>query len=451
MIVGLVKEKLTCLVAASVAIAWGVWIRQTNVMVLTIPLFSILLFSNSSVKRWVSSRVVNRYQTRLAAQRPAVGLLASLGIAVVSIALLESGCVIHSSSARLDDVAPDPLGTDRLKSMLIGGYGFSLMAGWLCVPALPILWTKMVTVGSTTSMKIRRCCWCAFALTLAGLLIPFVGTFGRASITSATGTFIQNGHFGPIFMSDMDEPGRWGTLGGVAWPTTIWMLLTLLAIFTFACLAFWGTWTLANWYQQLREGNTEDSDARLAVACAALMMVGASSIAVLLFVEPLMDRYWLFLFPPILGWLILLAAHQRWVVERSSLTWAGVTTAAFLTISVLFTHDLLAWNNARWTYVTQQLNTGVQPWHIDGGRDVNAWLRMSEDPETHARPGDSSSWWSGFAHQCIAVGPRPGWTEVRRLRWQSWATMSTEYLLVLQRDNMEVFPSVHPDQELVQR
>ena len=48
-------------------------------------------------------------------------------------------------------------------------------------------------------------------------------------------------------------------------------------------------------------------------------------------------------------------------------------------MSVVFTHDMLAWNNARWSWVNNRLDHGFEARDIDAGRDVNAWLRMDED------------------------------------------------------------------------
>ena len=88
----------------------------------------------------------------------------------------------------------------------------------------------------------RSACWFCSLAVLVALLIPFAGTSGRACITNSTGAFIQNAHFGPIFLSDMDEPGRWGQLGGVAWPLRVWQVLSLLSILSCACLAWWLAW-----------------------------------------------------------------------------------------------------------------------------------------------------------------------------------------------------------------
>ncbi len=89
-------------------------------------------------------------------------------------------------------------------------------------------------------------------------------------------------------------------------------------------------------------------------------------------------------------------------------------------------HGGATWNS--------QLKQGMLAEQIDGGRDVNAWLRLNEDEDSMPREGDASRWWSGRAVLCIAAGERPGWHEVKKLPWQSWATGRQHHLLVLERD-----------------
>jgi hypothetical protein len=88
---------------------------------------------------------------------------------------------------------------------------------------------------------------------------------------------------------------------------------------------------------------------------------------------------------------------------------------------------------ARWQYVNSQLAAGMRADAIDGGRDVNAWLRLDEDANSMPREGDTSPWWSGRATRALAVGHRPGWHEIDRLTWSAWATGRKHDLLILER------------------
>jgi hypothetical protein len=210
-----------------------------------------------------------------------------------------------------------------------------------------------------------------------------------------------------------------------------WQLLSLLALISAGCVAWWMLVTFVNWLQQRSSNNTAVHSAS---ALGFLAMICVAVLAIVLFVEPHMDRYWMFLLPALTIWCLLLASQHHWRLSRVAMTWAWLCIVGNMTMSVVFTHDMLAWNHARWNYVNAQLAAGVRSDAIDGGRDVNAWLRMDEDPDTHARSGDLSPWWSGRARIALAIGSRPGWHVVDRLPWQAWATARTHRLLVLERD-----------------
>jgi hypothetical protein len=177
----------------------------------------------------------------------------------------------------------------------------------------------------------------------------------------------------------------------------------------------------------------------------------------ILFVEPHMDRYWLFVLAVIAVWWMMVVvlkktlphvtgSHWRW--SPTAVAWAIVCLTLNVGISTAFTHDMLAWNNVRWQYVNTQLANGVRAEAIDGGRDVNAWLRLDEDVNSMPREGDTTPWWSGRSIRALAVGARPGWHEIDRLPWTSWATGREHYLLVLQR---EVIGTGQPDSTLTPR
>jgi hypothetical protein len=102
-------------------------------------------------------------------------------------------------------------------------------------------------------------------------------------------------------------------------------------------------------------------------------------------------------------------------------------------VAVIFVHDSLAWNQTRWRQAETWIASGMQPADFDGGRDINAWYRSAEDPETQQRPGDTSAWWSGSAKVSLSIGPRPGWELMDRLPWHAWATGEAHAILVLRK------------------
>jgi hypothetical protein len=437
---GVVKRDWRWLLASSVAVGWGYWIRQTNGLILLAPLVSLWLVKSATAATGPSRR--GHWCLILCLAVPAA----------TAFLAFEWGGWLPGSVARAEDVAPK-FSDDYWRKALIAAYGWLLICGWFGLPWLVALIHEAKKASGELSPKARRVCrWgAAFAGVLA--LLPWLATSGRAALTSATGNFIQNAHFGPIFLSDMDEPSRWGSLNGVEWPFWIWQSLSLLSLVTVAAMAWWAMWTFCQAsavFSNRRKGHDAsaesegrsdappaghhaDNDALAFGALACLAVLGLGAFAIVFLIEPHMDRYWLFLLPVLAVWWVLLAALRRWRLGSAAFAWAGIWVACHLAMSVVFTHDMLAWNNARWGWVNSRLGEGFQARQIDGGRDVNAWLRMDEDADTFPRAGDTTTWWSGFATWSVAVGPRPGWQVAERLPWKSWATGKTQELLVLTR------------------
>ena len=436
--IGIVRSDWRWLCVASLAVGWGYWIRQTNGLLLLAPLAALSLMRLNKGQRKDIAQGRNQGQGKESAhlvgcfdQWPRViDWLALSFFAAASIVLLESGWLFPSSLVRSQDIAPTT-GDSFLHKTLVAAYGWVLICGWYALPWLVLFVDEARRHSRRMKPGVGRLCSLGAVVGLICAMLPLVTSSGRACLTSATGAFIQNAHYGPIFLSDMDEPGRWGTLDGVAWPLWIWQLLSVLAIISASCLAWWLLCTLAHWFV---ERSTGEHHPRSASALGFALMICASALAIVLLVEPHMDRYWLFLLPALSVWWLHLAAQYRWQLSRTAAAWACLWIVAHTAMSVVFTHDMLAWNNARWKYVTAQLASGVPADAIDGGRDVNAWLRMDEDPNTYARSGDTSAWWSGRASLALAVGDRPGWHAVERLPWPAWATGRTHHLLVLRRN-----------------
>jgi hypothetical protein len=437
---GVLKRDWRWLLASSVAIGWGYWIRQTNGLVLLAPLVSLWLAKSATAA--TGPRRCSHWFLILSLTLPAA----------MAVLAFEWGGWLPGSVTRAEDVAPK-YSEDYWHKAFVAAYGWLLICGWFGLPWLVALVTEARRASGELSPGTRRACHLGAALAGLLALLPWLATSGRVSLTSATGNFIQNAHFGPIFLSDMDEPSRWGSLNGVEWPFWIWQSLSLLSLLSVAAMAWWAMWTLCQALTPFSNGRgahnvsgaiedrigdcppayTAEQSALAfgALACLAMLAFGAAAIVFL--IEPHMDRYWLFLLPVLAVWWVLIATLGRWRLGSPALVWALLWLACHLGMSVVFTHDMLAWNNARWGWVNSRLDEGFQAWEIDGGRDVNAWLRMDEDVDTFPRTGDATTWWSGFATWAVAVGPRPGWQIAERLPWRSWATGRTHELLVLTR------------------
>jgi hypothetical protein len=410
---GILKQDWRWLCLGSCAIGWGYWTRQTNGLLILAPLFAMGFHRWGTLKS--QSLSLHHY----------VAVVAGASIAFF---LLETGWIMPSSLVRITDIAPSPE-TGYAKRVVIAAYGFLLLAGWYAIPWLPLLVHEAARARTQMASGIRRLCMGAalFVLLVGGS--PLAMTWGRACITISTGTFIQNGHYGPVFLSDMDVPGRWGELGGVAWPLWIWTSLSFLALLSISSVSWWVVWTGVHCIHRSKYA----TDIRLTAALGLAAMVGLSVLAILFFVEPHMDRYWLFLFPAmVISWL-LLAAKCEWRMSRFAFAWAVLWMFLHFGVSVVFTHDMLTWNDVRWKFVNAKLASGMPAERIDAGRDVNAWLRLDEDADSMPRLGDTGPWWSGRATIALAVGQRPGWHEIDRLPWSAWATCREHHLLVLER------------------
>jgi hypothetical protein len=236
---------------------------------------------------------------------------------------------------------------------------------------------------------------------------------GRAVLTEATGTCLQNAHFGPINTSDCFEPGRWGDMGGVVWPTAVWQIATVLACLSAAVVGAAGV-------EALRSALRRRADAAAQVE-AGLFVTGVSGGAVMLLLMGFhFDRYWLTASIPLAGWAAVRLSRQR--ISRSAWTFGMIAVSAFAALDATFLHDWRAFNSCRWELVEEYRREGLATRRIDGGYEVNGWFRAAEDPDTRKRPGEERIvWWSGDAVRAIAVGPRAGWEIDRTRTWRSWA------------------------------
>ncbi len=429
---GIVRSDWRWLLVASCAIGWGFWIRQTNGLLILAPFLAWLILL--LLPRKPNQRV--RWAVMIALLTPSA----------LAFGLLESGWLVESSISRFQDVAPTK-SSDYSKETVIAAYGGMLLIGWYMLPWMLLAVRAAIAQAKELNATTHCLCIASATLTLFAGATPLILSAGNACLTNSTGTFIQNAHFGPIFLSDMDEPGRWSQLGGVAWPLVIWKVLSCAAVASSAVVAWWFAWTICMFVGKLRCEQVDSQTHYLAAAVGLLATALVAAAMLIFFVEPHMDRYWLIVLAVLAVWWMMVVALQPTSQEVSYRTlkgapiaigWAVVCVMSSAGISTLFTHDMLAWNNARWQYINSQLASGMPAYAIDGGRDVNAWLRLDEDTNSTPRAGDTSLWWSGRATRSLAVAGRPGWHEIDRLSWSAWATGRVHYLLVLERDQLNV-------------
>ncbi len=424
-IVGCCRNSKSALLCGSLCVGLGYWMRQTNGMLLLIPLIAAI----ASYRRPQSAAFVN---AKFENTRWSLAMIAAAFLpALIAITVLECGSVLPTSLSRSSAIAPSA-SEQPLKRVVIGIYGCCLLFGWLLAPLLLCAWSALRAnfKGNDQSQSSRRYGLVALALVLLAGMAPLLITRGGSCITNATGVFVQNGHFGPIFLSDMDEAGRWGTLDGVAWPMFLWQLLSIVAILTLAIFVGLFSTSVFSMIPSIRKVSCTTRQIAI-VAILATIVTAVAAIAV--FVEPHMDRYWMFLWPLAILGVALLAIENQWRISISSIVFCALFCLLNYGMSVVFTHDMLAWNDARWRYVRSTITDSFPAQSLDAGRDVNAWYRMDEDPDTMPREGDTQPWWSGLATTSIATGDRPGWKISGRLPWYSWATCKVHHLFILEK------------------
>ncbi|WP_442510664.1 ArnT family glycosyltransferase [Novipirellula sp. SH528] len=419
---GLRRSSLGWLAAGSVAIGVAFWMRQTHVLLCGVPVAAIGLL-------WL------RGQLTLSLWK---GLVACVLPAALGVLLFESGWIVFGDKARVDTIFPD---TFNAKQWMINTYGMAILVGFLLLPALP-LWvnrTFFVKREPHSFENQHRVASLLFGgLVAVALLVPFVATQGRACLTSATATFIQNAHLGPIFLSDFEIPERWCDMGGVSWPIEIWKFVTALSIANTGLLATSLYLSIARWFLPTSEPtNDQSSTETFDVSDAIVFGCVATSIAVIVLVlgvaTGVLDRYWMLLLPLVLAVGAVAMAREPRQHNRVAGAISGILLICFLTVSVVFVRDYLAWNQTRWQTFEALLDEGYLPEQIDGGRDMNAWYRSAEDVDTMPREGDTTSWWSGRAIIAMSIGPRDGWEEVDKIRWRAWATGREHFILLLRK------------------
>lgn len=143
---------------------------------------------------------------------------------------------------------------------------------------------------------------------------------------------------------------------------------------------------------------------------AAAVLFGIATPAIMLaplLFSDFMDRYLIPAMPFVL--LALVAAWKAWgrpvVAPRQAGEYAGAI-ALFLVygvLAVVYTHDSLIWNRARWDAVNYLIRErGISPVQIDGGFTVNGWyLFAAEGPVReqfiHWQSATEGVWWSNKA------------------------------------------------------
>ena len=414
------------LFVGSIATLLGVWTRQTDIAILVFPTYFVgaEAFARrqwfASLKPWSAACLV-----------PVIGLLAFL------LGVFDTGTVdqdFPGLTRRLDGA--------WLRRAAIDGYGVCLLTAFAILPLAPLLATRLADRLRHRSRGRRRMLAGVGFAVVAALSGALYSTHGEAYLTNGggTGPFLQNAHFGPILLSDSYDPGRWSDMGNVVWPAAIWQAISLMAILATGLMAAVAVDEVAELFDRPADGSL-----RSRWSMGALLTAGVTCFGLLLLIEKRFDRYWMALFAPVFAWTAVRVAQRsasagpgrQWRIP----VWASIASttllAATLAMSIVFTHDYLAWNQARWRLVEEYRARGFDPDQIDGGYEVNGWFRSAADPATKDRPEDAGHpWWGGNSVRWIAGAPRDGFRTIDRSEWRSWATGRTHSIYGLSRGEL---------------
>jgi hypothetical protein len=141
------------------------------------------------------------------------------------------------------------------------------------------------------------------------------------------------------------------------------------------------------------------------------------------------DRYLLYALPFVFAlWSATWTAGPARPWSRG-LGLAWIALALFLGAAA--TRDYFAWNRARWDALRDLESSGVTADAIDGGFEYNALRRF----ETSARgPWPAKSWyWVKDDRYVVALGPVPGYREIRSTPVPHWLPRSPARVLLLER------------------
>ncbi|WP_161604423.1 ArnT family glycosyltransferase [Roseiconus nitratireducens] len=412
---GVVRDSMAWLIVGSIGASLAMWSRQTHLCVIAVP--TIALIGDA----WHRRRF----------RRAAFGLLASCALPLLSFLVFELGWLVPGDDARVGIVDVETRDLAWLKQTIVFVYAGGLLTGLAALPLLPLLVARVCRPAENVALRKAQ----SWATGLVGLL--WAGVFAvtglRTYITQATGYILYNAHLGPILLADQDDPGRWSDIGGVSWPPWIWQIVTALSIISLALLAGLAATSIGRLIRRPHESGAVDAVLRRDWFIAGLIgCMLAASAALLAMVEMVYDRYWMLLYPMLFPWI---GSQRIFPAVPPVRTVRGVTAAVaamillMFTMSFVFVHDFLAWNDARHDQVRVWLDQGLAARDFDAGNGINGWLRSAEDVATHGRPGDDTPFWRGLAQHALAIGPRPGWEVEKTISWRSWAAAGKQCTL----------------------
>ena len=115
---------------------------------------------------------------------------------------------------------------------------------------------------------------------------------------------------------------------------------------------------------------------------------------------------------------------------------AVLALAALAWFSVASTHDYLAWNRARWGLGNELLAAGVNPLHVSGGFEFNAWHNYDTFRE-RGNIGKVYYWWYDRLDFLITMEPQDAYHVIGKKEYFSWVHRRSLPVYLLGKDQGE--------------
>lgn len=236
------------------------------------------------------------------------------------------------------------------------------------------------------------------------------------------GNYLSGPGLGPCTLPD---DGQLGYSHPLAWPYWFWWLGNALAWLGAAGVV---TALFQPWLEKASPNGFLAPRAAVSAAPAVTLLTLALSVATLVALDHIYDRYLLPLLPLAAGLLLRSApARPRFAVLAASL----LVVAASWSVQETAIH--LSWNQARWDALHDLINRqSIAPARIDGGFEFNASLAPDRLPAQAALARASNPWVLDDEY-VLAFAPRTGYQVVGRWPfWRGWCR-APGTLLVLHR------------------
>ena len=153
----------------------------------------------------------------------------------------------------------------------------------------------------------------------------------------------------------------------------------------------------------------------------------------LIYIGPLLvagfyDRYLLplLLVVPLVG-----APFLQPAPRRIALTATSLAVASLAVLSVVWVHDYMTWNRARWTAISKLTDSGTPVSQINGGFELFGQTCFGKTPEC---PMDEfMSWEKRNPEYSLAFAPIPGHRIVEAVDFDAWMPLSERQILILKK------------------